>query len=593
MASKRLKEILNATADVRRIYHEQIERGRGFEIEEFAEHRFNTLATANKSEAEIRTSILDEVQAIERDIEDILTNYKFEDHVNLNDVEHVGPKFRYRHEIRGWENEKKSNPQERRKQLVRSIIWRAAALHSEAELWDKSNDVRLRILLERRLHIVELMRYHVSRAGSRDWRLRLEDGLLPSPKWTDGHVLRLFEYPRVPAKGATGQMFRNAIEDYVKHFPPVLDAIEANTWNATIEDNGSLHFHVPAEREWLTREQNKTANSASKYWTLDPKDPDRYRWILSKNGRDNPNDAIDQLFLPTNPDDPTRTFTHENPNMGWKNWWERNHLFCDQTLHALMLKSMLLAMLNQTQDDWFTDLITQHGKKDYIQIHKPFGGDVALGSTQSDDPFFEFREKTKLEDLEIGDCIIVHNHPVYEHLTLDVWKLENAIVVDIKKMHPDVNTVWVQGHGTAVRPLVELMNYVIDLFNKHLKGAQNAVEARLRDQSMSGITELTYDGINGNIMFRPDKPFGDPNNDRDLWGINWLDETKFYHPDTGIITLPGGPVNKQFLHFFPLWRRKDGGRVMRVQADRKSLFAAFNFYNGATAVDCIKPKIIP
>lgn len=609
---KRSKAILkdNSLGD---IYKDHKKRGRGHEIEEFVETRVRELfpPKGGETEEKLTLTILNELRGVELAIENILQQYDFSRHVNLDNIENVGPKARYYKERRGWGRRDrvfpKNNPQGRREQLVRSIIWRAVTLHKDEQLWKLDKLIELQVLLDRRLHMVELMRYHVSKAGeitrwsqrkgkitrtpNRNWRLTItgNPSTDPTPKWTDGHVLRWFEYPRVPNTAK----FHQAIAAWLNHlykFNPQLSDQEAANWEAQRLQKGRVIFNIPSDRVWLTRKSTKPANQASKYWQLDPDDNNHFRWILTKEGIDHPDAAIDFLFMPTQFGDPKQPYTRQNPDEGWKNWWERNHFYCDQTLHALMLKSLLLAMQNHAPNaKWFEKLLEDFGTK-YIQIYVPSFDSKALGCDRSDLVFFN-PEEASIEVLEIGDGIRVDNHPVYPHLTQDIWRLENAVVVDIKGPISS-KSIWVEGHGTGARPLLELQNTVLRKLNEHIRGAQDLIRNRPKSKMSLSYDGGSYDG-GGNLSVRP--LVNEKNPERHLynWGVIWRDaQTIWYNPKSGIIDT--GRIHAgEKERFFPLWQRTSRGRLREVKVNINMVRSVFS-YSKSSAITFfhVAPKII-
>src|SRR5262245_6424129 len=88
---------------------------------------------------------------------------------------------------------------DRRRDRIRAIGWRAAAIHDA--VWQGTSDGKsamllkdaLDMLIDRRLHTVERMNLQISRADA----LSGGDWTFTSP-WIDGFRIRMFEYPRIP-----------------------------------------------------------------------------------------------------------------------------------------------------------------------------------------------------------------------------------------------------------------------------------------------------------------------------------------------------------------------------------------------------------
>jgi hypothetical protein len=323
---------------------------RGYEPVAFIERRIRALYDANPAvtDAQLISDIKADMTKVAAAITDILTNYNFGHHLNLTHVARAQPRFRYYHERNGWGSRDRGSPQARRRLLVRSIIWGAFIIQHSEQLHEPANRKKLQKLVDRRLHMVEIMRYHVGKAGTisvwnaasgarrrrpnRRWILSVTGG---KPQWTDGHVLRWFEYPRV----YNILRFRKAVEQWLEQLRGIDMAkftAELGRWGVTRNPDGTYTWGVDAGDKWLTRDKEKIANHASAYWFNDPSNS--YRWFLTVTGQTDPVAAIDKLFTPTIAYDPTQAYNRNNPEQGWKNWWERNHIYCDQTVHALHLR---------------------------------------------------------------------------------------------------------------------------------------------------------------------------------------------------------------------------------------------------------------
>jgi hypothetical protein len=224
--------------------------------------------------------------------------------------------------------------------------------------------------------------------------------------------------------------------------------------------------------------------------------------------------------------------------------------------------------------NWFLDLLISKGNT-YVQIYYPWGSPGYLCNDQPHDPYFENRNDIPFKDLQIGDGVIIDNHPAYPKLTRDIWRNENAVVIDIKGAL-NARNVWLQGHGTGARPLTVFLNAMIDKFNDHLAGAQRTVRNR-----PAGATQLTYDGITNNLRVRT----GLPANDLASWAVTWTESpSTTYEAHTGII-------KDGSTFYFPLWNRV-GGSLRKVKASRNMLAAYQYFSSPGAHTSVVRPKIM-
>ena len=90
-------------------------------------------------------------------------------------------------------------------------------------------------------------------------------------------------------------------------------------------------------------------------------------------------------------------------------------------------------------------------------------------------------------DLQVGDHVIVYNHPAYAKATAGgVWRLENAVVVQTS---PDL---LMQGHGSALRDQGGMWKEMISLFSAELDQRRADVEGLARVQTF-GPNTVTVD----------------------------------------------------------------------------------------------------
>jgi hypothetical protein len=133
---------------------------------------------------------------------------------------------------------------------------------------------------------------------------------------------------------------------------------------------------------------------------------------------------------------------------------------------------------------WLTSEVTKQGAR-WLRIHVPLGNEGKF--LAGDDPLFFEHATVKRADLQVGDHLIVYNHPAYAKATVGgVWKLENAVVVQTS---PDL---LMQGHGSPLRDQGGMWNEMIGLFTAELAQRRVDVEGLAKVQRF-GTGTVTVD----------------------------------------------------------------------------------------------------
>ena len=121
----------------------------------------------------------------------------------------------------------------------------------------------------------------------------------------------------------------------------------------------------------------------------------------------------------------------------------RNLMMCDQTLHALHLEALVFAMTKRGRGNaWLDAEVAANGAR-WLRIQPQLGNPGRYLGGPDESLFFE-HVSVRQADLQVGDHLIVYNHPAYAETTAGVWRLENAVVV---QTFPEL---LMQGHGSAV-----------------------------------------------------------------------------------------------------------------------------------------------
>jgi hypothetical protein len=152
----------------------------------------------------------------------------------------------------------------------------------------------------------------------------------------------------------------------------------------------------------------------------------------------------------------------------------RNLLYCDNAIHALHLEALVFAMTKRGAGTaWLDDAVSAGGDK-WLRVHFQFGNPQRfLGGSREPD-FFE-HVTVRQADLQVGDHLIVYNHPAYAKATSGgVWKLENALVVQT------FPALLLQGHGTVPHTQGAIWNVMLRYFKDELALRRADVEGLAR-----------------------------------------------------------------------------------------------------------------
>lgn len=329
------------------------------------------------------------------------------------------------------------DPRSMRVRLVISLVYQLIA--GDQTLADPANIERLHKLCDRRLRVAERMLYDVGRADHRVWSRSQITSHAGGP-WVDG-LERLFEYPRVPRA-----YFGSAC-----HADPTTGVCTApmTDWS----EGGGAQLTGPIRTNPGTRTS----------WSLQA---DGYSLFFVTAGGLSATAAVKQLFTPSG------------------DYLSRNLLFCDHTMHALHLEALVFAEEKRGRAaGWLDTELAGHGGG-WLRLYAPFIEEPFLASPK-EPAHFEYVE-VREHDLQVGDHLIVYNHPAYQHATVSgVWKLENALVV---QTYPDLR---MQGHGSRVYRKGGMWATMVGLFNGEL-------DARRAD--VDGLAKVTTSVTNAVVV---------------------------------------------------------------------------------------------
>jgi hypothetical protein len=302
-----------------------------------------------------------------------------------------------------------------RQRLVRTIVYQAAA--DNITLVDPVNIDRLHLLVDRRLRVVERMVYDVGRAGPRAWNVPQIAAHRGGP-WLDGYE-RLFEYPRVPTWAFLGACNLTSM----RRCSAPMDA-----WGHPAGD--------------VNLSSNIAPNKAGRdVWTV----KDTYELDFDPSKGVPAVTAIQRLFTPQT------------------DFQARNLLYCDHVIHALHLEALEFSRTKRNVGTaWLDAEVASHPAR-WLRVHAQFDKPGPyLGDLQKS-VFFEHLN-VRESDLQVGDHLIIFNHPAYRRAAVDgVWQLENAVVV---QTFPEL---LMQGHGSPLLNKGGMWDVMIDLFHTELK----------------------------------------------------------------------------------------------------------------------------
>jgi hypothetical protein len=362
---------------------------------------------------------------------------------------------------------------DKRHRRVSAIVWRAAAIHA-LQLWTPSANGKTATLataafdqlVDRRLRTVERMNYNI--ASARSWggpgKLSITG---PDGPWLDGFRVRMFEYPRVP----NTQIYRTAIGAKLRPAGHRALFDGAYDW-AYSTDNKRLEREVPPKPGAYFRAPTVAVparDDLRRHIHQDPgpdPDPDRiwrslYRLRIQPVAPTTKAQVIDLVFR-----------SHVD-------WWERTWIWCDHTIAALHLESLLHAIRRRTGSDAEFNTIGAAKPPGYMSfdaVVDGHGSDEFL--TDSGDTRYFENLTVDLADLQVGDHLIFWNSPLYGVLSDGDWRLENALIMDVDS-DPGAATVNVdglvmQGHGTGEKIYARFQREIAGHLKEPFQAAQHA-----------------------------------------------------------------------------------------------------------------------
>jgi hypothetical protein len=341
----------------------------------------------------------------------------------------------------------------KRKELVTTISWWAMAVHDPLQQPGKLDD--LHMIVDRRLRVAERMLYYVARRAK--GRVLDFATIRPAPggPWPDG-TKRVFEYPNVKRKPFAALCQADPNGD--------CQGADMVGWS----EEGDTLAHP-----W------QVSNAARNYWNvLPPPFPGDYPTIVYNTGQGSgpPIVAVQKLFE------------------GSTDFKQRNYLACDHVLHALHIEGLVSALVNRGQGASFNTLVTgKPAGSNWLRLSSPwnsgdkgeaFGtfGALPFIANPDESAYFEHK-RIPLIDLQVGDHLIVYNHPVFDRLVENnTWRLENAVVIQV---YPKT---LLQGHGMMPETAQGMRSQMLEECRDGLVAARQLVEEKLAAQQPPAAT---------------------------------------------------------------------------------------------------------
>ncbi len=335
-----------------------------------------------------------------------------------------------------------------RQRLLLSIVYQATAF--DIRFAEPANLDRLHLLVDRRLRLAERMLYEVGRSAERAWKAKPP----AAGPWPDG-LERAFEYPRVP---------RTFFETTCQPDAKEICKAPMNAWHLGDDSTivGPIQTNPGTTASWQPAADEAYALA---YKPVDPTKPKAV-------------EAIKGLF--------TRSV----------DFLQRNLLYCDHTIHALHLEAMVFGegKRKPAGDTSWLDGVVATKPAGWLRLTHPLvspGGDQTtqgkfLGGN-GESAFFH-HIAVRPGQLQVGDHLIVYNHPAYEHTTIHgAWRLENAVVVQTT---PELR---VQGHGSPIMTIDSAKAHMLSLFLKALERCRAVLRPVARVAASAGSTAVKVD----------------------------------------------------------------------------------------------------
>lgn len=365
---------------------------------------------------------------------------------------------------------------------VPQIVWGAVGLH--AELWKSEGPppqlqkAALDEILDRRLRAVEQMSCNVNAAQgfqlqtlARTWTIAG-----PAGPWTDGFVVRNFEYPVLPSNQFAGILPR--LSEWKQKYGIVIVFTPP-------PGQAPVYFPKDVRKAWLV----KVTKSGTMWVTYQPSTTVK------------PADVVHRLFSP--------------PRM---DFMDRNWLFCDMVSSAVHLEAFMFANRRRKGND--DDFNAVANRTDYmrlgpvVQFDSTHDLDILMCDDQ--DPFFENLDLS-IDELQVGDFVCFWSSRVYDLIVPDgAWRNEFSLVMQVDPDGPTGKVrvlsngpqIWLAGHGVDTILYNGMASNLVDWIGKALLLLYVELVKSLAQNPAA--TQVTTSMGQTLVLWTPYEPFDPP-----------------------------------------------------------------------------------
>ena len=488
-----------------------------------------------------------------------------------------------------------------RSDWIWNIVWRAMIVHSDL-LWKSTTPPRelateaLDEILDRRLRTVEQLHCNVNSGGiatatsapERKWKV---DG--PGGPWTDGVLVRNFEYPFLPKKPFEAQLTK------------------MTNWKVSGE-----YIEFAPSGGTVPQASIRLPKRITKAFIVFVSESGKSAWLTFL-----PNEGLKHDFVFTEMFDTPR-----------ENFFDRNWLFCDQTGSAVNIEALEFGMKRRPGAP-HTSFETAMTTENYVRLgpvvrtHREKNSGILM--SDDNDAFFE-NTFVDLNDLQIGDFCCFWNNHLYDLITEGAWRNEYSHVMEVETdIFGSVKTtslgpqVKLSGHGLVTALYSAMATEMI----VYVKGMIDNLRVRLKAALSSNTALPTTKAGQTLVQWSPYEAFDAPGAwwikiPKDVWSGEWiyqsLDDAVKAVPRTVAkeaggtgYNAPPDPDAIYFPLFEPQVSSSSSGDSWRAYLDKRKADATFRppaklndltvdgrlaqglYYHGSakTTIPVVRPKV--